>query len=160
VLDKALIRRKLGALLQHLNELEPLAQIALANYEKDPIRRHAAEKLIELIVEYATDINRAILDGLGKLPPQTYYNTFSEVANLGIIPASIMPRLASATGLRNRLVHRYEDIDNETVYYSLKPLLRNYRRYARLIEEYLQAEESKGKRERKKRQTSNIRRKT
>lgn len=141
MLDSALIRRKLGALLQHLNELEPLAQITLAEYEKSPIQRHAAEKLVELVVEYATDINQAILDGLGKLPPQTYYNTFLEVANLGIIPGSLMPRLASATGLRNRLVHHYDEIDNPTVYYSLKPLLRNYRKYAKLIEGYLRREE-------------------
>ena len=45
----------------------------------------------------------------------------------------LTPRLASATGLRNRLVHRYDEIDQRAVYYSLAPLLRHYRQYVKLI---------------------------
>lgn len=143
-------------MLKHLKELEPLTRISLEEYDTDYIKRYAAEKTVELVVEYATDLNCIILEGLDEPPAQTYYNTFQELARLGILRGSLMPRLASATGLRNRLVHRYEEINNESVYYSLKPLLRNYRKYARVIEEYLQAEESKGKPGGKKRQTSHL----
>lgn len=150
VLDAALIRRKLAALLKYLNELQPLAQATLADYEAKYVERHAAEKLTELIVEYATAINRVILEDLNQLPPQTYYNTFVEMERLSIIPANLTPPLASATGLRNRLIHRYDEIDNSTVYYSLKPLLKNYRRYARLIEDYLQGETAAKKKKKQK----------
>ncbi len=143
MLDETLIRRKLASMLEHLSVLEPLTQISLADYHKDAIRRHATEKLVELVVEFASDVNRAILQGLDKTPPQTYYNSFWELSQLGILPTSLMPRLASATGLRNRLVHRYEYINNETVYHSLKPLVRNYREYGELIEAFLKAEEEK-----------------
>ena len=143
MLDSTLIRRKLAAMFEHLNVLEPLSQISLEEYVRDPIRRHAAEKLVELVVEFASDVNRAILQGLDKMPPQTYYNSFLELSQLGIIPPGLMPRLASATGLRNRLVHRYESLDNEAAYYSLQPLARNYREYGDLIEAFLEGEEKR-----------------
>jgi len=150
MLDNALIRRKLGFLLKHLKELEPLTTLSLEEYKADLLKRHAAERIVELIVEYATDLNQIVLEGLDQPPAQTYYDTFRELGRLGILPLSLMPRLASATGLRNRLVHRYESINDETVYYSLQPLLRNYREYAGLIEGYLQSQESRPRKRSKK----------
>ena len=135
MLDKNLVRRKLGFLHEHLKELEPLTQLALTEYTSDFVRRHAAEKVAELVVEYAIDINRIIVEAAETNPPQTAYNTFLEMERLGIIPPDLTPRLASTTGLRNRLVHRYEEIDNKAVYHSLAPLLRHYWQYARLIED-------------------------
>ena len=143
MLDKDFVRKKLSALHKHLKELEPLTQMTLAEYKADYVRRHAAEKVVELIVEYALDMNRAILEADRAEPPQTSYNTFLETERLGIIPPELTPRLASTTGLRNRLVHRYDEIDNKAVYYSLQPLLRHYRQYERLIEAYLARSERK-----------------
>lgn len=54
-----------------------------------------------------------------------------------IIPEDLAARLGSTTGLRNRLVHGYEKVSDDIVYYSLKPLLRNYKRYVALIDDYL-----------------------
>jgi len=149
VLVKDLVRKKLGALHKHLKELEPLTQLTLAEYKQDYVRRHAAEKVVELIVEYAIDINRAIVEADRAEPPQTSYNTFLEMEKLGVIPPELTSRLAGTTGLRNRLVHRYDEIDDKAVYHSLQPLVRHYRQYARLIEAYL--DRSEGKRTKKKR---------
>ena len=137
MLDKAYLRRRLGSLTTSLNELDAISQLTLAQYKTDFVRRHAAEKVVELIIEDAIDINRALIEAAHLQPPQTGYNTFVELEHLGILPRGLTSRLANATGLRNRLVHRYEEIDHKMVYDSLKPLLRNYRKYARLIEDYL-----------------------
>ncbi len=65
MLDKDLVRRKLGFLYEHLKELEPLTQLSLAEYTSDFIRRHAAEKVAELIVEYAIDTPISLEGGSG-----------------------------------------------------------------------------------------------
>ncbi len=148
VLDRDLVRKKLSLLHKHLKELEPLTRLTLTEYKQDYVRRHAAEKVVELIVEYAIDINRAVVEADQVEPPQTSYNTFLEMERLGIIPPELTLRLAGATGLRNRLVHRYDEIDNRAVYHSLQPLLHHYRQYALLIKAYLDRHE--GKRTKKK----------
>ena len=142
MLDKDLVRKKLSLLHKHLKELGPLTRITLAEYKRDYAHRHAAEKVVELIVEYAIDINRVIVEAGRAEPPQTSYDTFLEMERLGIIPPELTSHLASATGLRNRLVHHYDEINNKAVYYSLKPLIRHYREYERLIEAYLDRGES------------------
>ena len=138
MLDKALIAQKLAFLIEHLDELEPLSAAALEEYKTDAIKRHAAEKLVELVVGYATDINQLIVEGLGHAVPQTYYSSFVAVQELSILPQDLAARLANTTGLRNRLVHQYEKLSHEVVYYSLKPLVKNYQQYIVLIRDYIQ----------------------
>jgi uncharacterized protein YutE (UPF0331/DUF86 family) len=137
MLDKALIEQKLAFLIEHLDELEPLSAAALEEYKTDMIKRHAAEKLVELVVGYATDINQLIIEGMEHSVPQTYYSSFVTMQELSVLPQDLATRLANTTGLRNRLVHQYEKLSHEVVYYSLKPLLRNYRQYVVLIRDYL-----------------------
>jgi uncharacterized protein YutE (UPF0331/DUF86 family) len=76
MLDKALIAQKLAFLIEHLDELEPLSAATLEEYKTDAIKRHAAEKLVELVVGYATDINQLIVEGLGHAVPQKNYQQY------------------------------------------------------------------------------------
>jgi uncharacterized protein YutE (UPF0331/DUF86 family) len=139
-LDKPLIRERLADLSQYLDELEPLTACGFKEYQEDYVKRHAIEKLIELIVEIASDINRYIIEASGQAPPQTYYSTFDEMGKLEVLPASLATRLASTTGLRNRLVHGYEKIQHTIVYRGLESFLGNYKRYFVLINDYLDAQ--------------------
>ncbi len=139
-LNKDLLRQKLTELLQHLDELEPLSATSLAEYQTDYVKRHAVEKLIELIVETASDINRHILEASGAAPPETYYSTFEEMGKTGLLPKSLASRLASTTGLRNRLVHGYEKIEHKIVYHSVKPLVQDYHQYFVKIEAHIRSQ--------------------
>lgn len=137
MLDERFVRQKLGLLIARLDELEPLAGYSLQEYKADYTKRYAVERLIELIVECATDINRHVVEALGAAPPQTYYSTFEEMGKLGIIPRDAAARLGGTTGLRNRLVHGYEKVSHEIVYHSLKPLLRHYKQYVGWLDTFL-----------------------
>lgn len=136
-LNEIFLNKKLASLRQYLSELESLGVVDLKTYETDFVKRHAIEKLIELIVEIATDINRHIITAAGREPASSYFSTFEVMGEIEIIPKPLVPKLASTTGLRNRLVHDYEKIDHKIVYQALKPLLRNYKRYYVLISDYL-----------------------
>lgn len=137
-LNKKFAILKMKNLNISLDELQPIISISFAEYQRDYIKRHAAEKIIELIVEAASDVNRIILEAREDIPPETYYNTFTRLGELEILPQELSSRLASTTGLRNRLVHRYDEIDHKIVYHSAVRLLKDYRRYFKLIEKYLQ----------------------
>lgn len=137
MLDERFVRQKLALLIARLDELEPLATCTLKEYKSDHVKRYAVERIIELIIEYATDINRHVVEALGAAPPQTYYSTFEEMGKLGVIPQDAAARLGGTTGLRNRLVHGYEKVSHEIVYRSLKPLLRYYRQYVGWLDAYL-----------------------
>jgi uncharacterized protein YutE (UPF0331/DUF86 family) len=138
-LNKAVIFLKMKNLAQYLGELEPLTSVGVAEYQKDYVKRHAVEKLVELIVEIASDINRDIIEAEQGEPATSYFSTFSQLGELKILSKKLSDRLASTAGLRNRLVHHYEDIEHKIVYLSAGKMLKDYHQYFQLIEKYLQA---------------------
>ncbi|PIZ26026.1 MAG: hypothetical protein COY47_02745 [Chloroflexi bacterium CG_4_10_14_0_8_um_filter_57_5] len=138
-LNKDLVCQKLIELAQYLDELEPLSAVSFEEYRADYVQRHAIEKLIELIVETASDINRHILETSGAAPPTTYFSTYDEIGAADILPKALTMRLASTTGLRNRLVHGYEKVEHQIVHRSLKPLIRDYRQYLVKLNDYVQS---------------------
>lgn len=138
-LNKSLIRKKMKDLDQYLIEIEPYVSIGVEKYLKDREKRYVVERLIQLIVEVASDINRSVIESKDNAPSDTYYNSFTRLNELGVLSKELSYRLASTTGLRNRLVHRYEDVEHKIVYHSAVHLLEDYRRYLKLIQKYLQA---------------------
>lgn len=141
-LNKDLLRQKLIELAQYLDELEPLGTVGFEEYQADYVQRHAVEKLIELIVETASDINRHVLETSGATPPTTYFSTFDEMGASGVLPRTLAVRLASTTVLRNRLVHGYEKVEHQIVHRSLKPLIKDYRQYLVKMNDYVLSEKS------------------
>lgn len=137
--SKSLIARRLVDLDQYLDELEPYVSIGLEKYLKDREKRYVVERLILLIVEIASDINQNVIELENDRPSDTYYSSFARLGELEIIPRELARRLASTTGLRNRLAHRYEDVEQKVVYHSAVRLLKDYRRYFKLIGKYLDA---------------------
>jgi len=137
VLDERFVRQKLNLLIARLDELEPLLDCTLDEYRTNHIKRYAIERLIELIVEGAADINRHVIEAAGLAPPQTYYSTFEEMGRLGVMPQDAARRLGGTTGLRNRLVHGYEEVSHETVHRSLEPLLHYYKQYVGWLDAYV-----------------------
>jgi uncharacterized protein YutE (UPF0331/DUF86 family) len=137
VLDERFVRQKLNLLIARLDELEPLLDCTLDEYRTNHVKRYAIERLIELIVESAADINRHVVEALGAAPPQTYYSTFEEMGRLGVIPRDAARRLGGTTGLRNRLVHGYEEVSHEIDHRSLVPLSHYYKQYVGWLDAYL-----------------------
>jgi len=137
-LNKELVQQKLADLTQYLDELSPLSTGSFDEYREDYVKRHAVEKLIELIVEIATDVNRHIIEVNNDTMPPTYFSTFAQMGELKILPKDLSARLASTTGLRNRLVHGYEKIEHKIVYRNIVPFLKDYQKFLVVIYDYLQ----------------------
>jgi uncharacterized protein YutE (UPF0331/DUF86 family) len=57
---------------------------------------------------------------------------------LGILPAEFAERIAKSAGLRNILVHDYNDVDRRIVYGSIRSCLADYPRYVEAIGRFLE----------------------
>jgi uncharacterized protein YutE (UPF0331/DUF86 family) len=66
-----------------------------------------------------------------------YFNSFIDIAEQDIIPIEFALKIAPSTGLRNILVHEYEEINDEVVYNSINTCLQYYLEYMNLINQYL-----------------------
>ncbi|MBI3163727.1 MAG: DUF86 domain-containing protein [Chloroflexi bacterium] len=138
-LEKIFIAKRIRDLEQYLDELKPYLDIGVEKYLKDREKRYIVERLVQLIVEVASDINRQIIENGQNTLADTYYDSFTKLVQLKVLPERLAVRLASTTGLRNRLVHRYEDVEHVVVYHSATRMLENFRRYIQLVHKYLKS---------------------
>lgn len=137
-LDKNLIKEKLKRILNYLEELNPILKISYKQYRENYTNYRTTERNIQLIVDTAVDINDNFILAKNANPPVDYYESFIKMGEFKILPIDLTKKLASSTGLRNKLVHEYEKIDDNLLYLEAKKNLKNYLEYVKLINEYLE----------------------
>ena len=135
--DAAIIRRKLGHITSALVALTPLSRLSPEEYRERLYERKAAERLLQEAIEAALDINAHVIAEHGAAIPEDYYGGFIALGTLHIIPEALARQLAPSAGLRNRLVHEYEDIDDAKVLAAIGTMLNLYREFVKSIEGFL-----------------------
>ncbi|MEW5705256.1 MAG: DUF86 domain-containing protein [Actinomycetota bacterium] len=143
MLNTALVRRKLISLQGYLKELKQLSNISLQEYKGDFTKRRAIERLIQLLVETASDINAHVLIEETGEPPRDYYTSFIRASDVGLISYELAESLAPSAGLRNRIVHEYEILKDEIVYASIKQAIDKYARYVQEVNAFLETKDNK-----------------
>lgn len=133
-MSPAVTKRKLVYLTEYLNDLKKFRNISDEQYQE---HHYEIERLLQLIVEVACDINAHIITEHHEKPPTSYYQSFIELGKLGILSTELSEKLAPSTGLRNALVHLYEDIDDKQVKESISATLKYFPRYVAAIQKYL-----------------------
>lgn len=89
-------------------------------------------------MECATDINNMLLKMNGQKGASDYFNSFINISELNIIPMDFALKIAPSTGLRNVLIHEYEEINDAIVYKSINNCLEHYLEYMKYISTYLE----------------------
>ncbi|AEF17935.1 protein of unknown function DUF86 [Thermoanaerobacterium xylanolyticum LX-11] len=131
------IQEKLVRMLEHINELKQLSSCTYEEYVHDIKLKYAIERLLQLIVDLALDINNMILAYLKRPPASDYFNSFIDLSEIGILDVDFAVKIAPASGLRNRLVHQYEKIDDKIVYNSVKMTIEDFSKYVDIISRYI-----------------------
>ena len=137
MIDRELVNRKLSQIVEYLTALTPLQALSYADYLQQPLPRYAAERLLQLLVDTAVDINAHLIVELTGTPPQDYYDSFIKAAQAGVLSVAFALSLAQSTGLRNRLVHQYEAIDHAIVHSAIAEAITQYTEYCRHITTFL-----------------------
>ncbi len=132
-----LITDKLIKMKEYLSQLKKTAPDTYQDYLKDSVPKYAIERLIQLTVDLALDINNIILSYLKKPPASDYFNSFIDLAECGVLEEKFALIIAPSTGLRNRLIHEYETINDRIVFESIGETIEQYTFYMREINKYI-----------------------
>lgn len=140
MIDADLVRRKLSRLNMYLERLSPIISKSLNEYLSEFYYKATAERLIQLIVECASDINNHVVVSKGQRPPEDYTSSFIRAAEAGLISRDLAERIKGSGGMRNIIVHEYMDIDDEKVYKTLPIALSDYKEYIKQVDAFLDRE--------------------
>jgi uncharacterized protein YutE (UPF0331/DUF86 family) len=140
--DPAVIRRKLSLITTNLQALEPIAKIDPARYTAEIFTRKGTERLLQELIEAALDLNMHLLAQTARKLPDDYYQSFILLGEQGIMSKELAAALAPSAGLRNRLVHEYEAIDDAAVIKAVRLAQELYPQYIAAIERHLTGKET------------------
>ncbi|MBI2900189.1 MAG: DUF86 domain-containing protein [Planctomycetes bacterium] len=138
-IDRDVVRRKVERIRANLRHLEPFQSLTIKEYLADDVRRAAVERFLQVTVEAAVDINSHLLVETGLPAPDDQHSSFISAGQHGIIDADLAHQMAPSTGLRNRLVHEYDKIDDAKVLASVGTALDLFPRYIAAVERFLAA---------------------
>jgi len=113
--EVSVVQRKLAIIQGALVALQQAGPIALDRYRADLWRRKGTERFLQEAIEAAIDIATHLVTSAGRPAPADFYSAFIALVDLGVLDAELARALAPAAGLRNRLVHEYDDLDDARV---------------------------------------------
>lgn len=138
MIEADLIRRKLSRMNMYLDKLRPISEHTLEEYLSDFYLKASTERLIQLIVECASNINNHVVVEMGQRPPEDYASSFIRASETGLLTGELANRLKGSGGMRNILVHEYMDIDDEKVYRVISIVLSDFKEYMRQVDNFLE----------------------
>jgi len=128
-LARDVMLRKLTFLHKLLSDLAPLCGSNMAQVMAE---HYKLERLLELLVMTASDLLFHLLAEQG-VNPDSYRAAFRQAGELGLLPIDLASRLQAAAGMRNILVHQYEDVDYIILHDSIEPALHDFAQFAALL---------------------------
>jgi uncharacterized protein YutE (UPF0331/DUF86 family) len=121
-------------MMTYIEELLPYRETSYDAFLSD---HYKVERLIELLVMAASDIAFHLLSLQNEAPPASYREAFIRIGELEIIDNDNSRRLALGAGLRNILVHDYEEIDYELLHQSIPMIIDDLRHFMKSVAEKL-----------------------
>ena len=126
----------LNQTIENLNDwtenIDPKEFIERLELQKQYGIYHAYQIGIEIITDLISMIVKDV-----KLIPKDDYSNINIIKNKKIVNADLAAKLREANGLRNRIVHDYNGLDNEIAYNRLKNLLKYFQVFKVEAKEWL-----------------------
>lgn len=136
MIDIELIKSKLSDLQGYFMELEPILNEEARTIIENSLKLHTVERLFQLIVDTAVDINTHLISASDFKIPDDYQSTFLILAENRILPMDLAVKIAPSVGLRNLVVHKYGRVDVKKMVDDIKDEIGQYRDYMQHIHQF------------------------
>jgi len=142
VLRREFVERKLQLIAEDLGALSAFRDIPYEELVGDAVRLAAVERILERIVLRAVDVNEHLISDAAtgteeKTTRLTYKDTFLKLADYGVLSPELARRIAPSAGLRNILVHEYNDLDHRIVHAAIRTALAEYTAYIDAVQRFV-----------------------
>jgi uncharacterized protein YutE (UPF0331/DUF86 family) len=106
-------------------------------YQSDPRNEALAERYLERLIGRAIDINYHLVSESLLLSPKDYAESFLLMEKAGVLSAQEAHLFARLAGLRNRITHEYNGIDEVIVHEALRSSLVDLPRYLEAVRAWM-----------------------
>jgi len=128
--DTERIRRKIAYIHQQVSSIKNIiATYSRRDIIEDSLKLSAIKYLLQTSIEAMIDIAYHITAKKFNYPPCDARDAFKMLNTKGIIPSSDFVTYSAMIGLRNRLVHGYDDVSPEVLYDIITEQLDDFEKF-------------------------------
>jgi len=136
-LDYSTVQSRPRLLEDLIVDLRDVGQVTVARLERERFTRHIVERILTQLVDIANSINTHIVAAELDRAPDSYRESFKELARAHVISFDFADELGPSAGMRNALIHDYLDIDVEKVASAVPMAIEQYGRYVEEVARWL-----------------------
>ncbi|MBK9558966.1 MAG: DUF86 domain-containing protein [Candidatus Microthrix sp.] len=129
--------RRLRMMRDALDTLDGFRGVDVAQLNDDPVARAAVERLLQVIVGLAFDINAHLVAKTLGRSPETGRASFHDLVEAGVLDEALAATLAPSAGLRNVLVHHYVDLRMDLIADAVRTVGDGFPAYITAVARYL-----------------------
>ena len=129
--------RRLRMMRDALDTLDGFRGVDVAQLNDDPVARAAVERLLQVIVGLAFDINAHLVAKTLGRSPETGRASFHDLVEAGVLDEALAATLAPSAGLRNGLVHHYVDLRMDLIADAVRTVGDGFPAYITAVARYL-----------------------
>lgn len=138
MIDRSMIKNKIARMQEDLSHLQDFKDYTFDDIVKSYNTHKAVERIIEVIINEAIDINQHIIAEQGKKELAfNFRESFLLLADIEVYPKDFAEEISKSVGLRNILVHEYQKLDEHIFYNAIQECFAQYTKYCRYILDYL-----------------------
>lgn len=135
--EKLFVLEKLEQIDGYLTEVKDFFRFSDEDILKDSEKMHIAERLLQLIVDAMVDVNQHFIKELDLKSSEDFQGTFYILAENGVLLPEFAEKIAPVVAVRNRIVHRYEELDKTLFIKNFRKNQEDFRKFIDLIKERL-----------------------
>ena len=130
-------RDKLNLILERTADIEDWTSIEISDFISDKKTRLAVYKAFQELLEAALDIVAMSCRDSRIISKDDYANV-EALYQKNILDERLKNALIESNGLRNRLVHRYNTLDDRTAFESILELLPDFKYFTEVMDKWLE----------------------
>lgn len=142
MVDPDRVRRLLGSLSAYRDRLAELRDMDAERYVRE--QALAGRYLVQVSAQSCIDIANHVIASEGWRVPADFRDAFTVLEEKGVLEGELAERLRALAGLRNRLVHVYEEIDDAIVHAALDAGLADLDAFAMAVARFVEADHGAG----------------
>lgn len=131
MVDPDRVRRLLGMLASYRDHLVGLRELPRERYVAE--EAYAGRYLVQAAAQTCIDVANHVIASEGWRVPADYRDAFSVLEEHAVLEGEQARRLRALAGLRNRLVHLYEQVDDALVHEALAEGIDDLDAFARSV---------------------------
>ena len=128
-MDEKRILSKIDELDSYLEELEKIKPADLEEYIENGEKKRACERLLQLVIETMIDTGNLLLIEKKLGLPADEDDVFDKLKKNKVISPEMEKTLSGMKGMRNILVHKYAEVNDELVFEAIHEHLGDFDKF-------------------------------